>query len=78
MRLTQYMLSEEQQEAASVIVNGPTMLLYHTNTLDDVGQAELFATGQERYPLSGQELFETRGDLFGDCFRLAIVREICV
>jgi L-rhamnose isomerase len=69
----QYVLTEEQQEASSVIVNRSAMLLNHTDTLDNVRQAKLFATGQERYSLGSQEFFEVGGDFFGDSFGFAIV-----
>jgi hypothetical protein len=69
---------EEQQEATSIVINRSAVLLNHSNTLDNVGQAELFATGQKRYPLGGQELLEVGGDFLGNGFGFAIVREVGV
>jgi hypothetical protein len=49
LSFTEYMLSKEQQEATSVVIDGSSVLLYHTDTFDDVRKMELFTTGEKRY-----------------------------
>lgn len=78
MRFAQHMLTKEQQEAPSIIVDRSAMLLNHTNTLNNIGQSKLFATGQKRYPLGSQEFLEIGRDFFGDSFGFAIIREVGV